>query len=363
MFAQRESYHNNNHKKQFVMIHHSVIGSWLTVLVAGLESYSLDAQAFLSLHGIDYDRDSNPSSRIPLNVINHIWRDAVALTGDEAFGLKVGTMVTPHTLNALGVALWSVCTLREQMQCLARYRGILSTDGGMMAVEEEDGCLVSTTMVEAGPDGQTLYTDYELDAICAAMLTLRRLLYKKDFCPVRMDLTRATPQNPQVFTDYFGCPIRYEQPHLRIHISIEDADTPIPGSSRHLAQATEKIAEDYLQQLHHSDDITLDVRRALIALLPQGKATLDCVAEYLHTSKRTLHRKLEQSKTSFRDQVEAFRQEMAIGYIQQGEMSLGDISFLLGFSSSSNFTRAFKRWTGMTPLEYSKNPQPESRPS
>ncbi len=104
--------------------------------------------------------------------------------------------------------------------------------------------------------------------------------------------------------------------------------------------------------MNQSEDIIGDVRQALLSLLPQGKATLDHVADFLHTSKRTLHRKLEGRDTSFRDQVEGFRKELADRYMQQDDLSLGEISFLLGFSSSSNFTRAFKRWTGVAPQEY-----------
>jgi AraC-like DNA-binding protein len=334
------------------MIQHSVIGSWLTALVSGLESHGINGESFLANYGIDYPLDSNPGTRIPLDTINQLWDGAVEKTADECFGLTVGSLVTPHTLNALGMALWSVCTLREHMQCVVRYRAILSADKGAMTLEEEDGCLVSTSNVEVDENGVCRYTDYELDAICAAMVTLRRLHYKKDFCPVKMELTRSTPQNPKAFEAFFGCPVTYEQPRLRVFVSMADADAQIPGSSRNLAQATEQLALDYLTQLNQSEDIIGDVRQALLSLLPQGKATLDHVADFLHTSKRTLHRKLESHETSFRDQVEGFRKELADRYMQQDDLSLGDISFLLGFSSSSNFTRAFKRWTGVAPQEY-----------
>ncbi len=342
------------------MIQHSVIGSWLAAIVSGLESYSINGESFLADYGIDYSIDSNPGTRIPLDKINQLWRGAVEETGDESFGLRVGALVTPHTLNALGMALWSVCTLREHMQCVVRYRAILAADKGAMTLEEEDGCLVSTSNVEVDENGVCRYTDYELDAICATMLTLRRLHYKKEFCPVKMELTRSTPQNPEVFEEFFGCPITYEQSRLRVFVSMEDANAPIPGSSRHLAQATEQLAQDYLTQLNQSEDIVGDVRQALLSLLPQGKATLDHVADFLHTSKRTLHRKLESCDTSFRDQVEGFRKELADRYMQQDDLSLGDISFLLGFSSSSNFTRAFKRWTGVAPQEYRNCSQEQS---
>ncbi|NIB43450.1 helix-turn-helix domain-containing protein [Pseudomaricurvus alkylphenolicus] len=88
------------------------------------------------------------------------------------------------------------------------------------------------------------------------------------------------------------------------------------------------------------DDLLGQLRQTIAMLLPQGTASLEEVAQQMHVSKRTLYRKLEERGTSFRQLVEDYRREQAFCHMAEEDLSLGDISFLLGFSSSSNFTRA-----------------------
>lgn len=337
------------------MNHNSVIGSWLTCIAAGLESYAINAEEFFARHGVDYKEETSPNSRLPISTINRIWKDAVRVTGDELFGLKVGSLVTPQALNVLGIALWSVRTIREHMECFVRYKSVLASDDGPISIAEEDGCLVTTFVIRTNEAGKPIYTDYETDAVCATLLTLRRAIYKKDFCPAKMELPRQAPPDTETYEKFFGCPVIYNQSKLRVFVSLEDADRLIPGSSPDLARATTQMAQDYISRFDTLDSTLLDVRKALTTLLPQGKGTLECVTDLLNTSKRTLHRKLRQRNTTFREILDTYRKEMALAYIEQNSMTFGDISFLLGFSSSSNFTRSFKKWTGMTPLEYKKS--------
>lgn len=332
----------------------SVIGSWLTLFTSALESYGIDSKEFLSVRGLNVERACDPGHRIPIITMSHLWEDAVVETGDTSFGLKAGAFVTPNTLSALGMAMWSACTLKEQLECFIRYLHVIS-NASSMEIEESDGVLISISHLYPDVCGKSLISDYSQDAMCAAIHTLRRTLYKRDFRPLKVELTRRPPAKPQDYEQFFGCPVTYSQPQIRIHISMEDATARIPGCSDHLAKASERLLEEHILQASAADDVLGQLKQALTVLLPQGKATMEQVADQLHTSKRTFHRKLEERGTSFREQVEDFRRELAFRYMSQDELTLGDISFLLGFSSSSNFTRAFKRWTGKTPQEYRRS--------
>jgi len=69
-------------------------------------------------------------------------------------------------------------------------------------------------------------------------------------------------------------------------------------------------------------------------------------------SPRTLQRKLAAEDTTFRKLVETVRQELAVSYLADARFTLVEISYLIGFSEQSSFSRAFKRWTGSTPQEF-----------
>jgi len=71
----------------------------------------------------------------------------------------------------------------------------------------------------------------------------------------------------------------------------------------------------------------------------------------LGMSSRTLSRSLEKLGTSFNAIVETLRKELAEKYLKQSDLSLKEIAFLLGYTDSSSFNHAFKRWTGNTPKQ------------
>jgi AraC-like DNA-binding protein len=75
-------------------------------------------------------------------------------------------------------------------------------------------------------------------------------------------------------------------------------------------------------------------------------------------SPTTLQFKLSQCDTNFHELLNTTRKELASSYVQQSSLSITEITFLLGFSDTSKFTRAFKRWEGVSPTNYRKDARP-----
>ena len=94
------------------------------------------------------------------------------------------------------------------------------------------------------------------------------------------------------------------------------------------------------------------VRQKIIEFLPNGDCSRDKVASALAVSPTTLQFKLAERNTTFHDLLDSTRRELAASYVQQASLSITEITFLLGFSDTSNFTRAFKRWEGVSPTQF-----------
>ena len=92
----------------------------------------------------------------------------------------------------------------------------------------------------------------------------------------------------------------------------------------------------------------------LLQLLPSGHVDQDTIAARLYRSRSTLQRQLGAEGTSYRDILGSTRRNLAENYLKSGEYTQAQIAFMVGFSDQSNFSRAFKRWTGMSPGEYQK---------
>ena len=84
---------------------------------------------------------------------------------------------------------------------------------------------------------------------------------------------------------------------------------------------------------------------------------LACVANELKLSPRMLYRQLAAQGHQFRDLREATLQQTALAHVQEGRLPISDIALLLGYSEQSAFTRAFRSWTGLSPLQWRKSQQ------
>ena len=94
------------------------------------------------------------------------------------------------------------------------------------------------------------------------------------------------------------------------------------------------------------------VRSLLLKAMSSGDVDQNGIARRLNQSPSTLQRRLRREGTTYQSLLDSTRRDLALDYLRQGRHSLADITFLLGFTDQSNFTRAFRRWTGKTPRQY-----------
>ena len=153
------------------------------------------------------------------------------------------------------------------------------------------------------------------------------------------------------FDRLFRAPIDYEAPDNRLCFDETVIDKPLTTANPELARINDQVVVDYLARFNRSC-ISAQVRSWIIQQLPDGAPNQETVANALHLSLRSLQRRLRDEDVTFRDLLEGTRRELAMQYIREAHRSIGEITYLLGFSEPSNFTRAFKRWTGMSPVEY-----------
>lgn len=105
--------------------------------------------------------------------------------------------------------------------------------------------------------------------------------------------------------------------------------------------------------------ITRKVRNLLVGS-PDAYPSLEQAANMLGMSGRTLRRRLLSAETTFQAELDTVRKEFAISLLK--EKPITQIAALLGFNDASAFSRAFKRWTGVTPSKYLKTQNGKIRP-
>jgi AraC-like DNA-binding protein len=172
--------------------------------------------------------------------------------------------------------------------------------------------------------------------------------------PFEVRFQHARPKDTQVYAQVFSeqATILFDQPVAGFAFPRATLADRLPSADPKLNALIRHHAERLLAELPRAASVTARVRELLMAGFANGKANADCVADALHVSPSTLARKLEREGTNFKALHEELRRSLALRYVGDSNLALSEIAFLLGFSQSAAFHRAFKRWTEQTPLEY-----------
>ena len=194
--------------------------------------------------------------------------------------------------------------------------------------------------------------------VCAIPLTLRffKFVTEGRFQPTAIDFNFASSANPDEYRRIYGCPVRLQQPETRIYFDVSVLDYPLWQAEPELLQLHEQLALEQLQELARYD-LVGEVRRAIGSTLERGETTLETVAEQLGITARRLRSQLSEADTSFQHILSDYRCKLAKRLLATTNESIERIVYLTGFAEPSTFYRAFKRWTGETPIEYRKRKQ------
>ena len=326
---------------------HSTLGSVAALIARTLRTCGCDPEPLFRQAGIDIHRTSDPNARFPVTSMQQLWQLAVDNTGDPCFGLSAAAQFQPAALHGLGLAWLVSDTLRDALNRLVRYSRLISTAAELRL---EDTCS-GIKLVVNPPAGITVYVYASLDAAMAVFLRMCRTTGGDEIRPGYVTLMRPRPPCANRFEREFGAPISYGSDANTLAFYQSDVDATLPHANPELARINDQTVVDYLARFDRAS-ITMQVRKRIIEQLPDGTPNQATIADSLHVSLRSLQRRLKDEDTNYKELLESTRQELALHYIRQSHRSIGEITYLLGFSEPGNFTRAFKRWTGRTPADF-----------
>jgi AraC-like DNA-binding protein len=310
--------------------------------------YNIDPRPLFDEAGLDYRQLQAPQTRFERSRVMKLWELAAEATGDPCIGVVVGLRVRTTSFHALGFAWLSSRTLLGALQRLARYHRVIATVPLQVEiVEHADNYELKVTY----PDPRYPEPPIALDSFMASIIGLCRAATDRNFHPQQVKLRHGDPDCTHKYVKAFECPVELNADRNAFYFDKALLEAQLPGDNAESARANDRVVEHYLQSLD-PNKLTTEVRKLLIDLLPRGEASQQVIARRLARSVSTLQRQLREEGTSFRQLQDDTRQRLAANYVEQGDYSLSEIAYLLGFSDQSNFSRAFRRWKGTSPSEY-----------
>ena len=321
------------------------ISAYGLAIARALQASGIDSARVFRAAGIPTELSTDPMSRLPTADVTRLYRACVEVTHNPYFGLTVARFIQISTLHALGYGLAASATLMDFCRRLERYFRLVSQVADVRLTEADGKVFLRfERLVEVCAETE--------DAFFGFLVLTMRLMYRPDFNPVRVDFIRPLPlEGAEPFEKLMRAPVSFRNPIGQLVFDRDDLLQPLPGSCPELAQVNDSIAINYLARLDKNDVVTA-VTRKIVELLADGDCDRDRVASALCMSPSTLQVKLLQRGTNFQQLLDDIRKELGCSYVQQPARSVTEITFLLGFANTSNFTRAFKRWTGMSPTEF-----------
>jgi AraC-like DNA-binding protein len=278
-----------------------------------------------------------------------IYANIAQVCSHPTIGLLQGQQIKPHHHGVWGYAMQTAAYLGQAIRIFNQYFDVAGPIARqIMQVDGTVARWISRDVLLKGPGRRVA-----VEEMISGNYALCQHLSDGKFKLQELRLDYPAPTGHEAYEDLFQCPVLFDQDMIEMRFDASLLNLKL----KYADPETERICEEQCRQLLEHLGITGDIVdrvRKIIYESPCDRRDVDAVASKLCMSSRTLRRHLANSNTSFRSVLNEVRQALAIDYLCSTDISVDEISFLLGYSETSNFRHAFKQWTGESPTGYRK---------
>jgi len=309
-----------------------------------LREKGVEARGLLLSAGFSDAALESVENRLPYSSVCRFWEEAARACGDDLFGLNVARSLPRGAYDVLEYLNSTALTAAEGFRRVAEYSRLIDDQ--------------SHPSLSLEPAGARMTWRRPLHAVHFDEFTLALFLLRSReatgvaWNPRRILFRHVRSTGLPEVRDVLGTSIEYAQPVMELQFDREILELPHRGGDSRLLSILLRHADSLLRQLPGHGDLVATASSCIARGMARGLPTLTTTAAALHRSPRTLQRQLAQIGSSHTSLVDEVRRGLAMKYIGDAALSLGEIAFLLHFSDAGSFHRAFSRWTGETPSHY-----------
>jgi AraC-like DNA-binding protein len=325
----------------------SVSVSVLTQLVRYLGHLQIDIAPLFCAAGVDPGILDRPDERMPIEAYIAVEEEAARVSADPCFGLHMGEFHEPGHWSILGYMMMNCRTLGEAFGKSGKYYGII---GNLLSMTPHLG-FRKVKFVLTTPKHAPVLSRHCFESVLSSSASMMRHLSGRSIEPLEVGFSYPAPASPSEYLRVFRCPVLFSQKQTYILMNTSVASIPILAPNQALLEHFERFAREILADIESVDETSRIVVRHILERLDDLSLSVGSVARTMSMSARTLQSRLKAEGTAFARLLEETKERIAKKHLREN-MTVEEITCLLGFSESSAFRKAFKRWTGMTPKEY-----------
>lgn len=270
----------------------------------------------------------------------------LALPNEPALGFKLGLQYNVSTFGVWGFALRTSRTLREAATIALRYLP-LSTAYCHMRPIDENGYF---NIIFDPSDIPIYLRQFLLERDMTTGVNLIKELGLAGVTLSKIEFQGSPPDYFSEIANLVDIKIEYNKPYNSLAVPVEEADRLLPTYDSQLVRLMTDQCRHQLERRQRVG-ITGQVQQQILG--PLGLiASLEEVAKALAMSPRSLRRKLESENTNYKNILDQERQQTAEQLLSGSNMKMDELAFLLGYTDTASFSRAFRRWKGCSPGEF-----------
>ncbi|MBK1852494.1 AraC family transcriptional regulator [Marinobacter sp. 1-4A] len=327
-------------------------GVMLRLIYEAMKTKGIDTDLIFSRLGVDANYVYTEQLRTPHSAQMFFWQAVEEVSGDPDIGLHLGQVLPVYKGQVLEYLFLSSPTFGEGLRRAKNYQRLLSDAANTdFFIEGENAYMLLDT---ASDDVRRLRHFNE--CFVQGLITFFRSITDNQFYPSRIEFEHDRKEGREHVAEVLGCEVVFGADENRLYFPTSLLSHASPHAEPELLDLHERFASEQVARLEKKD-IVGQVERIIAELLDSGDVTLDSVATRLGIKPRTLRTRLTEAETSFNQVLADFRYRLARQLLATTDESIDEIVYLTGFSEPSTFYRAFKRWSGMTPIEYRKTAQ------
>ena len=304
--------------------------------------------------GLTDDDLSDQDNRIPRGAYQAMIGAAIRQTGDTALLLRHTLETRLETMSVVGQIVHTSASLRHSLEQLNRYLHLMGDVELPPGVERfellqtGDGLWIIDHLVL--PPDMSFWSEVSF----ARFISEFRRSFPDATFEIGMEVTFPPPPHVDQYPELFRVPVQFNASRnaLQIDPVWDSSETQFEPGNAYAFGIFTRHADEMLAKLQADTSIRAQIEAQILPKMHEGSISMDKVAHDLAMSRQTLYRRLKDEGITFAEIHDDLRQRMAMEYLEGQKVTVNETAYLLGFSESSSFVRAFKRWTGLSPTAY-----------
>lgn len=330
----------------------TTLAAWPLAICQALEAIKIDPDPLLASAQLKRaDFIDQPDGRVDIRLMTAFWQAVENTTQDSSFALTVANYVQPMHFRALGLLMLTSQNLESALTKLGQYSELVSNSVNTYTETTDE--LIGLT-IEPIP-GIAIHP-MSIDSFFSTLLSFSNQLGASVNAIDHVELMRAKPNAAEKWQQRFNAPIHFSAERNCLWLKREKLGRVGIMGDEKLAAFNESVVKDYISNMN-SNLVQLKVKNIITALLENNQKkcaepSIQTIASQLNMSERSLRRYLKEEDVSYRDLLKESRMELASHYLLQTQLPITTIALHLGFTDTSNFSRAFTRWFAQSPSQF-----------